>query len=444
MLRTFADTLAERMAGKKPPAGPTPPAQPVGPIFDRTKKPPLGQPMPADPTSPVKPVDGIVPTGPPQTGGDPIRQLNPMLSLAPSAGPTTDVQPLRQTGPLEGSTGFDASGGGSPYLPEPLGSPPVSDVPPPSGEDGTTPLAPVDGTVPVGNDPTKAPPTPTGPAQQAVAGPVYPLNALPPGVTAPDFNTIAGQDVPEAKMPGYVWHHNGHGWELAPAGGGSNVAGDGGQQAPASLQDTLNAKMMELLKRSDVVGADDPAVASALAANRLSLQRGAERGRASLAAHNELTGGAGAGSGGQNAMLQNINERRAQQEGQFAANTILDETRQRRDQLQQVMALSGNLLDAKEKNQIQQELGRLNAEVNRYGISEGGRQFDAGLSEKIREYGLDDVFRKMGLDASTGAANASRGESARQFDINQAQQQAQWEAEFNRQQLLDILNAYGY
>jgi hypothetical protein len=124
------------------------------------------------------------------------------------------------------------------------------------------------------------------------------------------------------------------------------------------------------------------------------------------------------GSGAADAARQGLAQNRAATEQQITAATYSDAANRRITELQNTLKLAGDQLDAKAKNALQLQIAQLQDATDRMQIGEGGRQFDTGMAEKIREYGLDYALQQAGMAASGSAASAAAAERAREFDAN--------------------------
>lgn len=191
------------------------------------------------------------------------------------------------------------------------------------------------------------------------------------------------------------------------AGGGGTYNITGNYTAPTgSGSSLLDQKIQELLGRSTTPQATDPDIAKPIAANRLSEQRSFDRDRQMLAerAHAQGTDA----SGGFETDLQGLTESRAGREGQFEGQLYADKSTQRIAELNQIISIYGNQLDAQTKNQIALEIAHLQA---------AAQSADLNLRSTLGQGGLD--LQKLALTLSNAQANNRLG-----FDYTQLQSDA--------------------
>jgi hypothetical protein len=167
------------------------------------------------------------------------------------------------------------------------------------------------------------------------------------------------------------------------------------------------------------VTAQSPEVAPAIAANKLSEQRGMERGRALLA--EQAAGGGTDASGGFNTGVLGLNQQRAQNEGQFAGNAVMSAAQQQRNDLTSALSLAGGMLSQQDQLAAQAKLAELDAQLRREGLSAQtslGQQ-DIGLRQQLGEGSLNLGLlsalmgnqvqnSSLGLQAGLGTANLNQ------------------------------------
>ena len=336
---------------------------------------------------------------------------------------------------------------------------PGTDDPPGFDEQAGAPeIDPVDvgqGTTPVGDPAGEMDPAPAPPAssfQSEIASIATPAPA--PAASAGDdpqadlqrlmYERYYTPEQRAAERPD--WFGTG------TAGGGTITAstpGAAGTPAAPSMETLFQAKLAELMGRSTTPSDTDPEIAKTLQASKAAGQRGFDRDSAALAermAFNGMSGSGAAESG-----LAGLAANRASTEQQIAANVYQDAANRRIAELQNTLGLAGNMLNAKEQRAMQLQIAQLQDATSRYGIGEGGRQFDASLAEKIREYGLDAAYRDAALGASSSAsssaasqADARLAEQQRQFNESMAWDKERYTLDANQNPILAMLRAaYG-
>jgi len=255
--------------------------------------------------------------------------------------------------------------------------------------------------------------------------------------------------------------------QLAAATGGQVGAADPGAAAgtatttttstsgiptSASNANLFQQKLAELMSRSTVPSADDPEIAATLNAARLAGQRGYERDRADVA--EQLSASGMSDSGAVGSALAGLRANRAATDQQVAASTFTDAANRRISELQDTLKLAGDQMNEDQTRQVQLQIAKLqdatsranaqlSADTQRAQISEGGRQADADLAEKIREYGLDAAYRAQSLAASGAAGSASNAlaqskldESTREFNENLQFEKDKWLTQQNSNPVL--------
>jgi hypothetical protein len=182
------------------------------------------------------------------------------------------------------------------------------------------------------------------------------------------------------------------------------------------MESVLQNRLIELMSRSATPSESDPEIAAQLQAMRAAGQQSFDRNAADLAERASFSGqsGSGAAEAGRAALRQ----AQGQGEQQITAGIFKDAANRRIAELQETLKTAGSLLDAKQQRAMQLQIAQLQDATDRYGIGEGGRQFDAGLAEKIREYGLDAAARDAGMSASAAAAAAGLDQRKYEFDKN--------------------------
>jgi len=218
-------------------------------------------------------------------------------------------------------------------------------------------------------------------------------------------------------------------------GGAGNLAGAGAGQP--SMEQVLQNRLIELMGRSATPNENDPEIATTLQATRLAGQRAFDRNAAELAERAAYSGqsGSGAAEAGRAALRQAQGET----EQQVTAKVFTDAANRRIAELQQTLQTAGGLLDAKQQRAMQLQIAQLQDATDRAQIGEGGRQFDQSLSEKIREYGLDNEARAAALGASSSASGAALDERTREFDQNLGWDKERYTLDSNQNSVLAVL-----
>jgi len=209
-----------------------------------------------------------------------------------------------------------------------------------------------------------------------------------------------------------------------PTGAGQALtapAPAGNTTAPGTPTTAAGAFQQALVNRltAPPPSASSPAIAPAIAANKLAGQRGMERGRAQLAERAATEGTSN--SGGFDTALSGLNQDRATQEGQFAGNAVMGQAQQEANQLTQTLALTGNMLSDQDRIAAQERLAALQAQISREQIANqaslGGQdialrqnlgqgQLNLGLLSALM--GNQVSNSSLGLQAGLGQANLNQ------------------------------------
>jgi len=258
-------------------------------------------------------------------------------------------------------------------------------------------------------------------------------NALAPGwVVGPGGgnmvqNTATGQVV-DRNHPIYTAAAGGAG-ATAPAQAPAGTAGStlsapavaGATVAPGTPTTAAGAFQQALVNRltAPPPDASSPAIAPAIAANKLAGQRGMERARAQLAERAAANGTSS--SGGFDTALQGLNQDRATQEGQFAGQAIQGQAAQQAQELTSALALYGGMMTEQDRLAMQEKLANLSAQVQRESIANqaslGGQDIalrgelgrgnlNLGLLSALM--GNQVANSSLGLQAGLGAANLNQ------------------------------------
>lgn len=216
------------------------------------------------------------------------------------------------------------------------------------------------------------------------------------------------------------------GGPITTAGQVANTTTTLGAQPQAGAPTTVASVFQQALvnklgQNPGDVSAQSPEIKGAVDANKLALQRGAERDRAQLAVSSANDGTSA--SGGMNSQLQGINAHRAEAEGQYAGNAVAQLAQQRSNQIMQALAMGGQLLSEEERTGLQRELAQLDAQLRREGLNVQSTlgQGDLDLRSRLGEGGLNlNLLQTLlanqqsgnQLSANLGMFNASQGQQA--------------------------------
>lgn len=222
----------------------------------------------------------------------------------------------------------------------------------------------------------------------------------------------------------------------AADGGTANLAAPGQAGAP-SMESMLQNRLVEMMGRSATPSASDPEIAAALQASNVAGQRAFDRDSAAMAermAYNGMSGSGATESG-----LAGLRQARAESEQKISADLFKDAANRRIAELQNTLQLAGGLLDAKQQRAMQLQIAQLQDATDRAQIGEGGRQFDQGLAEKIREYGLDAAYRDAALGASGSAQGAALDQRRYEFDKNLDWEKEQFPVLHNENSFIEFM-----
>lgn len=183
---------------------------------------------------------------------------------------------------------------------------------------------------------------------------------------------------------------------VGPGGAGAAGGGAGGD-FQAQVRQMLLQKLGEYGKP---VSEDDPAIAGELASQSRGIERDRQQRRAAMAERMAASGlnSGGAGSGAMDAEIASGFEDASTRKSDVRTQLFTRELTQRRGQLANMMQLAVQTGDSEAARALQLQIAQMDNEIRRYGIAEGGRQFDSGLRENRRQYD-DDFGRRLGRDA---------------------------------------------
>jgi hypothetical protein len=173
------------------------------------------------------------------------------------------------------------------------------------------------------------------------------------------------------------------------------------------------------------ISAQSPEIAPAIAANRASEQRGLERGRAQLA---EQAAQQGIDPNGFGSQLRGLQAESALRSGQFEGGAVQQLGRDRMNQLQSALSLSGSLLGDQDRMALQREMAQLQAQLQREGL---GVQSSLGSGDLALRRDLGTGQLNLGL-LGTLLSN-------QQFGQGLSSSNALGQAQLNQQAILALL-----
>lgn len=181
-------------------------------------------------------------------------------------------------------------------------------------------------------------------------------------------------------------------------GGGQSGSGDlisylrERDQANEARMGSVRQMLMDSLgQASRPVSENDPGIREVLAGQRLAGQRGAERQRSILA--ERLAAEGLSDSGAMNTGIQGIEQNRAENDVRATGAALTGELTQRRNQLQNLLALAVQSGDAQSARSIQAQLQLMDMQLR---DSQFGRQ----LQYQYDQLGTDSAFKTAGLNQS--------------------------------------------
>lgn len=175
--------------------------------------------------------------------------------------------------------------------------------------------------------------------------------APPPAPPAGDPGAAPGTDVPAPANQALQ----------APVTAGAEVQ----QGQPTTVAGAFQQALVNQLAPAPV-NAQAPEIAPAITANRGAEQRAMERGRAQLA---EQAASQGLDQNAFGSQLRGLNAESAQRQGQFEGQAVQQLGRDRMQQIQSALALSGSLMGDQDRMALQRELAQLQAQLTREGLS---------------------------------------------------------------------------
>lgn len=165
-----------------------------------------------------------------------------------------------------------------------------------------------------------------------------------------------------------------------PLGGpGGGPGGGGGAGGPQDFQGQLRARLLEQLTNlSKPISADDPTIAGELQAQERGLERNRQDRRAAMAERAAAQGllSGGASSGAFDADLASGFEDKGQAMSGLRSQLFGRELQNRRGQLANMLGMALQSGDAEAARALQLQLGQMDNELRRLGLSEQARQFN--------------------------------------------------------------------
>lgn len=165
-----------------------------------------------------------------------------------------------------------------------------------------------------------------------------------------------------------------------------NGGGNGGEFSQGNIRQML---MQQLGQLSQPVSVDAPGIKEALAGQRLGLQRSAEAARREAAERRAVEGfGPNSAQFGQD--VERIQQRQGEAEAQMTGEALFGQLDQRRQSLNQLLAVALASGDAESARNLQAELAKLQ-------MAQQESQFGRSLSQRGREFESDLGFRRDAL-----------------------------------------------
>lgn len=189
-------------------------------------------------------------------------------------------------------------------------------------------------------------------------------------------------------------------------------------------------------------------IAPAISAFNDQSQRDQQTNRDAIAERFYASGnGTGLDSGGFNTAVQQGLEASAADRANFTGSTVLAASQQKRQQLQQLMATATQAGDTQSAQEIQKQLGELDAQLRQQSITNQSSQFgqSLGLQKTQLQNQADQFAKSLGLQKfQLGQQNdqfrAQLSQQDQQYYDALAEQYAQLIAQENRDTLLSGLN----
>ena len=160
--------------------------------------------------------------------------------------------------------------------------------------------------------------------------------------------------------------------------------------------------MGEFNKAAAPVDPNDPIIARARQVHDAASQRAFNTGREAMAARSSALGTGQQGSS--DAYLQSSAENLAKDNSSYESGLMMDEVKQRRQQILQLLNLGSGVLTADENRMLQEELGTMDAELKQLGLTSGAFLGGSGIQTQ-RDLGFagmnqqnQQFYDKMGND----------------------------------------------
>lgn len=149
------------------------------------------------------------------------------------------------------------------------------------------------------------------------------------------------------------------------------------QGAPTTVAQSFQQALVNRLNPTPI-SSSSPEVAPAIQANQLAEQRGFERNR-NLVAERAAAQGTDM-SGGFETTLRGLAQDRAQREGQFAGNAVMQGNLERGVNDRNALGMAGSLLSGNAGLQQQTDLANLDATLRREGLAQQGQLGNADIN----------------------------------------------------------------
>lgn len=153
--------------------------------------------------------------------------------------------------------------------------------------------------------------------------------------------------------------------------------------------------MGEFNKAAAPVDPNDPIISRARQVHDAASQRAFNTGREAMAARS-IASGTGQ-QGASDAYLQSSSENLAKDNSSYESGLMMDEVKQRRQQVLQLLNLGSGVLTADENRMLQEEMGTMDAQLKQLGLTSGAYLGGMGIQSQ-RDLGFGGLdIQRMGL-----------------------------------------------
>lgn len=180
-----------------------------------------------------------------------------------------------------------------------------------------------------------------------------------------------------------------------PVGNTISAASLPGMPSNNQFGDSIRAQLLALLNQAPV-DANDPDIAPAIAANKVSSERSlqAENDQIAEAAYAQHLGG----SGSTQASMQAARENTGAAEGAFSGNLVAQQALARRAQITQLLQVGAGVMTADQQQQLQAQIAAIDAQLQQESISNQNSQYYSGLDLNANQFDVT-ANRNAMLDA---------------------------------------------